>query len=286
MSLAIVDAHHHLWDLERRSYPFLEAPEHEPIRHNFDLTDLAAAVTPHGIAQTVVVQAAPDLAETEALLDVAAASPLIAAVVGWIGFGTADAAGQLDRLLAHPHAHWLAGLRAMAQDHPDPDWLASAAVSRTAAEVGAAGLVCELLITPREAAAAHTLVRRLPDVRFMIDHAGKPPIAGGATEPWATGMRALAGAPNTACKISGLVTEANWRAWTEDQIAAFVELVVEAFGEDRLLFGSDWPVCLLAASYEQVLELARRTLSALATEKVFAGNAQRAYGLGDSAEQR
>ncbi len=116
-------------------------------------------------------------------------------------------------------------------------------------------------------------------MRFVIDHAAKPPIARGDREPWATMLRELARASNTTCKVSGLVTECAWSAWTVAQVAPFVEIVAEAFGEDRLLFGSDWPVCLLAASYSEVMDLARHTLGQLAAEKVFAGNARRIYGI-------
>ncbi len=279
MRFTIVDAHHHLWNLERHSYAFLDAPEHEPIRRDFGLGELVATVSPHGVAQTVVIQAAPDVTETETLLELAADTPLIGAVVGWIDFGAGDAAAQLDTLMAHRHAHWLAGIRAMAQDQADTGWLASDPVARAAAAIGAANLVCELLITPREIVAACELVNRLPGVAFVIDHAGKPPIATGAREPWATAMRELARAPNTTCKVSGLVTEADWHTWTVDQIAPYVALVAEAFGDDRLLFGSDWPVCLLAASYADVVNVAQQTLAGLDADKVLAGNARRVYGL-------
>lgn len=275
----IVDAHHHLWDLGERAYRFLDAPAHRPIRRSFGVDELTSTVGPHGVGQTVVIQAAPELGETEQLLKLAASSPLIGAVVGWLDFGAADASDQLDRLLSHPHGGLVAGIRAMAQDHPDPNWLASDAVARAAAVVGAAGLVCELLIRPEQAPAALALAGGLPEVRFVIDHAGKPPIATGELEPWATGIRRLAGLPHTACKVSGLITEADWTAWTVDQIAPVVAVVAEAFGEDRILFGSDWPVCLLAGGYADVLDAARRTLAPLPAEKVFAANARRIYNL-------
>jgi L-fuconolactonase len=279
VTLAIIDAHHHLWDLEQRAYPFLDAPEHAPIRRDFSAADLRETVAAQGVVETVVVQAAPEVAETESLLGAAAATPLIGAVVGWIEFDAQDARAQLDGLLAHPQGSLLAGVRAMAQDHSDPDWLASDAVAHGAACVGAAGLVCELLITPRELAAARELVLRLPEVSFVIDHAAKPPIDDGVGEPWLSGIRALAEAPNTTCKVSGLITEADWDSWTRTAIAPFVEVVAEAFGEERLLFGSDWPVCLLAGRYEDVVELARETLHRLPAEQVFAANARRIYGL-------
>ncbi|MGH2869329.1 MAG: amidohydrolase family protein, partial [Solirubrobacteraceae bacterium] len=199
----IVDAHHHLWDPGQRQYPFLDVPEHASIRRRFGPAELAAAVVPHGIAQTVVVQAAPDLAETEHLLEVAGSEPLIAGVVGWIDCATLDPEGQLDRLLAHPHGHLLRGIRAMAQDQPDPGWLTRPALSRAAAAIGDRGLVCELLIRPAQAAAAQVLVGRRPEVTFIVDHAAKPAITTGALEPWSSAIQTLAGAAHVSCKVSG-----------------------------------------------------------------------------------
>jgi L-fuconolactonase len=280
---AIVDAHHHLWDPGRRAYAFLNAPEHAPIRRRFGPAELASTVIPHGVAQTVAVQAAPDLAETEQLLNVASAEPLIAGVVGWMDFAAPDPADQLDRLLAHRHARLLRGIRAMAQDQPDPGWLAGPAVRRAAAAIADRGLVCELLIRPAQAAAAQALIDELPEVKFVVDHAAKPGIASGELEPWSTAIRALAGSPYVSCKVSGLITEADWGAWRTAQIAPFVDVVADAFGEDRLLFGSDWPVCLLAGGYAEVLGVARDTLGALDTTKVFAANARRIYRLEEPA---
>jgi L-fuconolactonase len=280
---AIVDAHHHLWDPGRRSYPFLSTPEHAPIRRRFGPAELASTVIPHGVVQTVAVQAAPDLAETEQLLDIAGAEPLIAGVVGWIDFAAPDSEGQLDRLLAHRHGRLLCGIRAMAQDQPDPGWLAGAAVKRAAAAIADRGLVCELLIRPPQAAAAQTLIDELPGVKFVVDHAAKPDIAAGELEPWGTAIRRLADSPHVSCKVSGLITEADWRAWSTAQIAPFVDVVAHAFGEERLLFGSDWPVCLLAGGYGEVLGVTRDTLGALDTSKVFAANARRIYRLEEPA---
>ncbi len=281
MDQGIVDAHHHLWSPERWSYPFLDEPEYAPIRREFGPDDLASTVTPHHVVQTIVVQAARDPAETEHLLDIAASTPLIAGVVGWVEFDSDDVSAQLDLLLSRSDGTLLRGVRAMAQDHPDPGWLGSDAVVRAARAVGAAGLVCELLIRPRQATAARALVGRLPDVSFVIDHAGKPPIASGTLEPWRAAIRGLAGLQNTACKVSGLITEASWSSWTADQIAPFADVVADAFGEDRLLFGSDWPVCLLAGDYSEVIELAREVLQGAGAQKVFAENARRVYKLSD-----
>lgn len=281
-----VDAHHHLWDPARLRYPFLEAPGHEPIRRMFGLAQLAATVTDHGVAQTVVVQAAADIAETEWLLALAAGEPLIGGVVGWIDCDATDPAAELERLSSHPNGEQLLGIRLMAQDHPDPGWLSRPEVWRAAQAVGAAGLVCELLIRPPQAAAARALVTGLPEVSFVVDHAGKPEIAAGMLEPWRTTIRDLATVPSVACKVSGLITEAHWSAWTTAQIAPFVDVVAGAFGSDRLLFGSDWPVCLLAGTYADVVRVADETLGGLPADKIFGGNARRIYGLTPGSSRR
>ena len=280
----IVDAHHHLWDLSRRRYAFLEEPGHEPIRRDFGVEDLAATVAPHDVVETVVVQAAPELSETEELLELTALSPLIGAVVGWIDFDApdADAAGQIGRLRSHRGGARLAAIRAMAQDHPDPGWLGSDGVARGARAVADAGLACELLIRPPHLKAALRLVRRLPEATFVIDHAGKPPIASGEIASWAQTMRALAREPHTVCKVSGLITEADWGGWTPGQIEPYIDVVAQCFGEDRILFGSDWPVCLVAGDYADVLDVARSGLRGLDPDRVFAANARRVYGLGSA----
>lgn len=275
----IVDAHHHLWRLEWRRYAFLDEPGHEPIRRDFGADDLVATTAPHAVEQTVVVQAAPELAETEDLLELTASIPLLGGVVGWIDFDAEDPGSQIASLRSHPQGDRLAGVRAMAQDHPDPAWLVSDAVARAARAVGEAGLVCELLIRPPQTKAALELVRRLPEVSFVIDHAGKPPIATGAITPWAAAIAGLAREENTVCKVSGLITEAEWGSWTPADVLPFIDVVAESFGEDRILFGSDWPVCLVAGTYADVVGLARAGLHGLDADRVFAVNARRVYGL-------
>jgi L-fuconolactonase len=273
-----IDSHHHVWDTRRRRYAFLDAPELAPIRRPFGVAEFGRAARPHGVLGTVLVQAAPALEETEELLAIAGREPLVAGVVGWIDCG-ADPEDQLRRLRGHPHGGRLVGVRLMAQDEPDPAWLSREPVQAAAEAIGAAGLVCELLVRPAQLAAAVALVARLPAVRFVLDHAGKPPIAAGGWEPWRTEVGNLAAHTNVACKISGLITEGDWRTWTPATIAPYVEAVREAFGDERLLYGSDWPVCLLAGSYAQVIDLARATLAASDPSAVFAGNAQRIYRL-------
>jgi L-fuconolactonase len=279
----IVDAHHHLWDPSRREYRWLAAAALAPIRRTYTVDDLRACTAPAGVDATVLVQTISDLAETEEFLATAAASDgLVAGVVGWVDLTAPDVADQLDRLRSGPGGDQLVGVRHQVEDEPDPDWLLRPAVQQGLAAVGAAGLVYDLLVRVDQLAAARAAAERLPELRFVLDHAAKPPIAAGATEPWASELAALAKRENAACKLSGLVTEANWDGWTIDDLRPYGEQVLTAFGPERVIFGSDWPVCELAARYRDVVRAAHTLTEQLSpTERaaVFAGNARRAYRL-------
>lgn len=275
----VIDTHHHVWDPDRRVYGFLQEPANAPIRRAFDERDLAQAVRPHGVVQTIAVQAAPALEETEELLELALESSLIGGVVGWLDLDDSDTEGQLRRLFTHSGATRLVGIRAMAQDHPDPDWLARTAVRRAMGVIAEAGLVCELLVRPPQLRAARALVQGLPDATFVLDHGAKPDIAAGSLHPWATAIGELARCENLVCKVSGLVTEAVWDGWSASAIKPYVEVLAGAFGPRRLMFGSDWPVCLLAGSYADVITLARATVGGLDDDAVFAATARRVYRL-------
>ena len=174
------------------------------------------------------------------------------------------------------------GVRHQAHDELDPDWLLRDDVVRGIQAVGRAGLAYDLLVRPRELPAALALARRLPDVRFVVDHIAKPPIASGELEPWAAGMSEFRELEHVACKLSGMVTEADWSTWTSSDLQPYVDHILDVFGPERLLFGSDWPVCLLAATYEQVVNAARQALVGLTDEErtaVFGATAARIYGL-------
>jgi L-fuconolactonase len=217
------------------------------------------------------------------MLALAAATPTVAGVVGWADLTAPGLEDVLAGSRGGPGGDRLVGIRHPASDEPDPDWLRRPDVARGIETVGRAGLAYDLLIWPRELPAAIAAARRAPDVRFIVDHLAKPPIASGEMEPWATGIRALAAAPNTVAKLSGLVTEAAWAAWTVEDLQPYADVALDAFGPGRLLFGSDWPVCLLAATYQQVIGAARALtggLSASERAEVFGGTATRVYGLG------
>jgi L-fuconolactonase len=278
-----VDAHHHLWDPARRAYPWMDDSV-AAIRRPFDVEDLDAAAGPLGFGQTVVVQAVSSVEETEELLAVAAAPGRVAGVVGWVDLADPEVADTLAALRARPGGEALVGIRHQVHDEPDPDWLLRDRVVAGLAAVAAAGLAYDLLVRERELPAARAVARRLPELLLVVDHLAKPRIREGATNPWAGELAALARHPNVACKVSGLVTEADWDAWTPEQLGPYVRHAAEVFGPDRLLFGSDWPVCLLAAGYAEVVAateeaLERDGLTPAERDAVFGANARRLYRL-------
>ncbi|HET7815023.1 MAG TPA: amidohydrolase family protein [Candidatus Baltobacteraceae bacterium] len=276
----IVDAHHHLWDPSRRAYPWM-TEEVASIARPFTEADLRERL-PHGVSQTIVVQAVSSLEETIELLDAAHESTLLAGVVGWIDLQSPDAAGQVAQLRGARGGDRLAGIRHQVHDEEDPRWLLRPQVLHGLRAVSDARLVFDLLVRSRELPAACEVAAQLPDLQLVVDHGAKPAIAAREWSPWAGQLKSLAQYSNVSCKLSGLVTEANWNTWTEDEIVPYARHILDVFGPDRVMFGSDWPVCLLAASYERVLELTKRVLQTLPAEKrraVLAENAARIYRL-------
>ena len=281
--MTVIDAHHHLWDPRVRDYPWMAGPELDPVRHRYTLGDLRRETDAAGVDHTVLVQTVSEVAETEEFLDTAAASDgLIAGVVGWVDLTAPDVADAIARLRARPGGERLVALRHQVEDEPDPDWLARPEVRRGLRAVATAGLVYDLLVRVPQLPAARVAVQELPDARFVLDHAAKPAIAAGSLEPWAGELAATARLPNVVCKLSGLVTEARWDDWDADRIRPYADHVLGVFGPDRVMFGSDWPVCRLAASYGQVRELADALVAGLSPaerEAVFHRSAARAYRL-------
>lgn len=280
-----IDAHHHLFDQTARAYTWMDGPWADPIRKTFGPDDLRAAIEPHRIDATIAVQAVGTLEETRALLAHAAAEPEIAGVVGWVDLTAGDIAYELASLRAAPGGEHLVGIRHQVHDEPDPEWLLRDDVLGGLAAVAEAGLVYDLLVRPRELPAAERAVAALPQLSFVVDHLAKPEIAAGGWEPWASGLAGVARHPHVACKVSGLVTEAAWRSWSAERLRPYVAHALDVLGEDRLLFGSDWPVCLLAATYDEVVTAAETVLRGVTTavrQKIFGTNAGRIYGLADS----
>jgi L-fuconolactonase len=281
MNAPVIDAHHHLWDPAHANYPWMTA-ELGPIIRPFGVDDLAPLLRAAGVDGTIVVQARHDLAETRELLAIAAATPFIAGVVGWVDLTAPDVAETIRALRAEPGGDRLVGIRHQVHDEADPDWLGRADVGRGLDAVEAAGLAFDLLIRPREFPAASAAVRDRPNLRFVLDHLGKPPLRDGDLGAWVAGLRDLAARPNVSCKLSGLVTEADWATWRIEEFAPPVAIALAAFGPERVLFGSDWPVCLLAASYADVVRIARELtarLSASERAAIFGGTACDVYRL-------
>ncbi|MEY7975153.1 amidohydrolase [Streptomyces pilosus] len=277
-----VDAHHHVWDLSVRPQDWLTGPGLRPLRRNFTLDDLAPQASAAGVGRTVLVQTVTAAGETPELLALAEAHPLVAGVVGWTDLTRPGVAEELARLRELPGGRYLKGIRHQVQDEPDPEWLLRADVRRGLAAVAEAGLVYDLVVLPHQLPACTAAAASLPRLTFVLDHLGKPPVASGALEPWASAVRALAALPNTVCKLSGLVTEADRATWTVDDLRPYADVVLDAFGPRRLMFGSDWPVCTLAAAYGDVLAAARALTLHLAPgerRRLFDTTATRVYGL-------
>ena len=277
----IVDAHHHFWDPAVAEYPWL-TDEFARIRRRFAPEDLAPELAAAGVESTVLVQTRASLDETLGFLDLAGRSAFVRGVIGWVDLTDAGVADILAELRAGPGGDRLVGIRHQVHDEPDAAWLARPEVRRGIRAVGEAGLVYDLLVRARELPAALELGRSLPHVRFVVDHMAKPPIAERSPEPWSTLVGGFASLDNVACKVSGLVTEADWSTWRVQDFRPYVERALEVFGADRLLFGSDWPVCLLAADYAQVLDATRKVMDGLSASEqagVFGDSARAIYRL-------
>lgn len=272
-----VDAHQHFWryDCDRDSWI---TDEMSLIRRDFLPEELVAHLSESGIDATVAVQADQSERETEFLLGLAEGHPWIRGVVGWVDLLAPDLPQRLERYRTFQRFR---GVRHVAQAERD-DFLARDDVVRGIGRLREFGLTYDVLVYAHQLPAALALVERLPDQPFVVDHLAKPRIRDGEMEPWATRMRRLARHSNVWCKVSGLVTEADWEDWRPEDLEPYLDLVFEAFGADRLMFGSDWPVCLLAASYSRAVELVERyagQLSAPDREQLFGGTAMRFYGL-------
>jgi L-fuconolactonase len=278
--VTVVDAHHHVWDLSVRDQDWI-APD-SPLRRNFTVDDLVPEARAAGVDRTVLVQTVTVPEETPEFLALAAGHELIAGVVGWTDLTRPDVADELTRLRELPGGTFLKGIRHQVQGEPDPEWLLRPDVRRGLAAVADAGLVYDLVVLPHQLPACVQAAEALPQLTFVLDHLGKPPIASGTRQPWAADVRALAALPNTVCKLSGMVTEADLATWTIDDLRPYADTVLDAFGPDRLMFGSDWPVCTLGATYGETVSLTKELTAVLgASERadVFGGTATRTYTL-------
>ena len=282
----LVDAHHHVWNLDRRRQPWLDAPGHEPIRRSFDTghlrTTATRTITGRRLERTVVVQCLTSLPETRELLALADADPLIGAVVGWVDLTSLAVNDILDGLRTSPGGTHLRAVRHIVQAEPDPDWLHRPVVRSGLRTVRDHGLGYDVLIRSHQLPQAIRLAESIPDLPIVLDHAGKPPVAGGDLADWERQIRLLARHPQVRCKTSGLVTEADHEKWTIADIRPVWDVLLSAFGPYRLMFGSDWPVCVLAGGWNlwaATVEELLADCSANETQAILAGTATDFYRL-------
>lgn len=270
-----IDAHQHYWTLSRGDYGWL-TPDLAPIYRDFTQGDLKPLLAAHGIARTILVQAAPTEAETHFLLAIAEREDSVAGVVGWTDFEAADAPEAIARLAANPK---LVGLRPMVHDIADPRWLERPALAPAFEAMIAHRLVFDALLKPPHLEPMLCVVERHPALAVVIDHGAKPDLVSGDLAEWRRGIAALAEHPQVACKLSGLVTEAG-PDWTVETLRPAVDHLLACFGPDRLIWGSDWPVVTLRCDYRRWFDTADALLASLSEaerEAVFGGNAARLY---------
>ncbi|ATX75922.1 amidohydrolase family protein [Reinekea forsetii] len=272
-----IDSHQHFWRIDRGDYGWL-TPKLELLYRDFLPLDLTSDLASTQVDGTILVQAAPTIAETEYLLTLADQHAFIKGVVGWVDFASTEAPDQIRALAQHPK---LVGLRPMIQDIEDPNWMLGSHLTPAFEALIEQGLTFEALVLPHHLANLHLLVQRHPTMRVVIDHGAKPEIRNQLFTEWANAMTLLAQSSSVYCKVSGLVTEAG-NDWTEADLAPYIALLVDVFGSQRLIWGSDWPVCLNAAGYSQWHLIAQQLLpnNTQAQEAIFGGNALRAYDLG------
>lgn len=275
-----VDAHHHVWAVSRGDYGWLQpTPSLAPIYRDFAITDLRPLLAAVGIDATILVQAAPTLAETRFLLDVARESGgTVRGVVGWADLSAADAVETLGALARDP---LLKSVRPMLQDLADPEWIARSVVQPALAALPELGVRFDALIKPAHLRPLLRVMERHPDLEVVVDHCAKPDIAGQRWQPWADDISALARETSAHCKLSGLVTEAGTR-WSVDTLRRYVDHMLDCFGPKRVLWGSDWPVVTLAASYEAWSSATDTLLAGMLPvdrEAIRGDNARRFYGV-------
>jgi L-fuconolactonase len=274
-----IDAHHHLWDLTVRDQPW--TADLPVLRRTFTMNELCPLLAAAGVHGTVLVETINVPEETPELLAVAASQPVVRGVVGWVDLTATDVADEIARLRELPGGDRLVGVRHQVQGEPDPQWLTRPEVLLGLREVATASLVFDLLVLPAQLPAAIEAVDRVPEGRFVLSHLGKPPIATGLVQPWGAAVKQLAERDNVACKLSGMVTEAS-PSWSVADLEPYAAHVLSAFGPERVMAGSDWPVCLLRAGYGSVWHANEELVSALSADErsaVLGGVATTWYGL-------
>jgi len=273
-----VDAHQHFWQIGRYDYVWM-GPELGVLRNDFGQGELKPNLERHGLNCSVLVQTISSFDETRWFMELAREHDFIGGVVGWVDLQSPQVGRTLDELRELPG---LVGIRHQVHDELDDGWLVRDDVCNGLGELARRGIAYDLLIRPQHLAVSLEVARRFGDLTFVIDHIAKPAIAKGQWDDWANGIKKLARCPNVSCKLSGMITEADWDNWTAADIQPYVEHVIEVFGPERCMFGSDWPVCLLAGTYERVYAALEKCVDALSSceqAEVFGNTAARAYGL-------
>jgi L-fuconolactonase len=270
----IIDSHHHFWTAD---YAWLADPALEPIRRDYGLSDLRPLLREAGVDRTVLVEGGLAAAsETTSFLALAQSAPEIAGVVGWAPLTSPSLATLLEGFVSGPGGELLVGIRDQVQGEDDT-FLDRGDVREGLAVVASAGLVNELVVRSSQLPSVARAIASLPSSTFVLDHLGKPPIASGELVSWVAAMERIAALPNVVTKVSGLVTEASWSSWKPSDLAPFIETAVALFGPQRLMWGSDWPVLSLAATYSQVKSVVTDVLGE--DPEVFGGTAIRTYHL-------
>ena len=273
-----IDAHQHFWSYSAAEYPWI-GKGMERLAHDHLPADLAPLAAAEGIGGSVAVQARQSLEESRWLLELSDANPLIRGVVGWVDLRSTHVEDQLREVAEHPK---FVGVRHVVQDEPDPRFLLGESFLHGIGKLATFGLTYDLLLYPQQLPAAAEFVGRFPEQPFVLDHLAKPRIKAGELDPWRRDLKALAAHGNVLCKLSGMVTEADWQGWKRADFTPYLEVALETFGPKRLMIGSDWPVCTLAAGYPDTIGIVRDFLAPLAAaerEAIEGGNAARFYAL-------
>ena len=270
-----LDAHQHFWSYDAAQYPWI--PPGSPLHRSWLPDDLAALQRPLGFDGSIAVQARQIVGESDWLLGLADQHAIVKGVVGWVDLRSDRVEADLARLAVHPK---FVGVRHVVQEEPDDGFMLGKDFQRGISKLQGFGLTFDILIYPRQLEAAIRLAEHFPAQPFVLDHIAKPPIKDGSIEPWQSQLRRLAKLPNVHCKVSGMLTEADHRNWRAEQFRPYLDTVFEAFGPSRLMYGSDWPVCLSAGGYEQAFRLVddyARDLTESAKAGLFGGNCARFY---------
>lgn len=273
-----IDAHQHFWKYSPGEYGWIN-DEMAVLKRDFLPGDLAPLLAANGFDGSIAVQACQTIEETQWLLSLAEKGELIRGVVGWVDLCSPDLPAQLDALANHRK---LVGVRHVVQAEPDDEFMLRSDFQRGIARLAEYGLAYDLLLYPRHLPVAAKLLQQFPQQRFVLDHIAKPGIADGLVEPWSRDIQELAKHENVCCKLSGMVTEARWKRWNPEDFRPYLDVVFGAFGADRLMIGSDWPVCTVSAGYAKTIAIVNdyiRRLDLGTREQILGGNCASFYGL-------